>query len=103
MTAWKTLRDYIPPTQHPFDEAEKIASNAAVARRIKVAEDYARDQAEEDAAVAEADAHALAAQAEADEAQAAANIAHILALSPPVDEVPVVEAEDLVGDTAPRA
>lgn len=103
MTAWKTLRDYIPPTQHPFDEAEKIAESAAVARRIEAAENDARIQGDKDAAVAEADARALAAQAEADAAQAAANVAHILALSPPVDEVPVVEAEDLVGDTAPQA
>lgn len=92
MTAWKTLRDYIPPTQHPFDEAEKIAESAAVARRIEAAENDARIQAAKDAETAAAD-----------EAQAAANVAHILALSPPVDEVPVVEAEDLVGDTAPQA
>lgn len=85
---FKVLRDYIPPTQHPFDEAAKIAENAAIARRIKAAEHDARVQEEKDVATAAADARALAAQAAADEAQAAANVAHILALSPHVDPEP---------------
>lgn len=95
MTAWKTLRDYIPPTQQPFEAhiaEDTVADAAAVARHVKALADDALVQAAKDAETAAAD-----------EAQAAANVAHILALSPPVDEVPVVEAEDLVGDTAPQA